>query len=107
MLWYSLRRIAYILPILFGVSVVCFSLVHLAPGDPMTAVMPEFASAELIAQIKAAYGFDKPLPVQYLYWLQAIGTGDLGTSTTQNRPVFGRIDPRHMELRPNLPFLAC
>ena len=93
MLWYSLRRIAYILPILLGVSVVCFSLVHLAPGDPMTAVMPEFASAELIAQIKQAYGFDKPLPVQYFYWLQAVVSGDLGTSTTQNRPVLDELLP--------------
>src|SRR3989304_2398563 len=71
MLWYTLRRIAYILPILVGVSIVCFSFVHLAPGDPMTAVMPDFASPELIAQIKGAYGFDRPLPIQYFRWLRA------------------------------------
>ena len=48
MLWYVLRRLAYVLPILLGVSIVCFSLLHLAPGDPVTAVLPEFASQELI-----------------------------------------------------------
>ncbi|MCZ6863868.1 MAG: ABC transporter permease [Alphaproteobacteria bacterium] len=93
MLWYSLRRIAYILPILLGVSIVCFSLVHLAPGDPMTAVMPEFASEELIAHIKQSYGFDQPLPVQYFRWLGTVLTGDLGTSTMQNRPVLGELLP--------------
>ncbi len=93
MLWYSLRRIAYILPILFGVSIVCFALVHLAPGDPMTAVMPEFASAELIAHIKKSYGFDQPLPVQYFRWLGTMLSGDLGTSTMQNRPVLGELLP--------------
>lgn len=93
MLWYALRRIAYTLPILVGVSIVCFSFVHLAPGDPMTAVMPEFASPELIAQIKEAYGFDKPLPIQYFLWLGAVLSGDLGMSTRTARPVWGKLLP--------------
>lgn len=93
MLWYTLRRIAYILPILVGVSIVCFSFVHLAPGDPMTAVMPEFASPELIAQIKQAYGFDKPLPIQYFRWLGAVLSGDFGMSTRTARPVLNELLP--------------
>jgi peptide/nickel transport system permease protein len=93
MLWYTLRRIAYVLPILFGVSIVCFSFVHLAPGDPMSAVMPEFASPELIAQIKQAYGFDQPLPVQYFRWLAAVLSGDLGVSIISARPVWGELLP--------------
>lgn len=93
MLWYTLRRVAYILPILVGVSIVCFSFVHLAPGDPMSAVMPEFASPELIAQIKQAYGFDKPLPIQYIRWLGAVLSGDLGMSTRTARPVWGELLP--------------
>jgi peptide/nickel transport system permease protein len=91
--WYTLRRIAYILPTLVGASIVCFSFVHLAPGDPMTAVMPEFASPALIAQIKQAYGFDKPLPIQYLRWLGAVLSGDLGISTRTARPVWGELLP--------------
>jgi peptide/nickel transport system permease protein len=93
MLWYTLRRVAYILPILVGVSIVCFSFVHLAPGDPTSAVMPEFASPQIIAQIKQAYGFDKPLPIQYIRWLGAVLSGDLGMSTRTARPVWGELLP--------------
>ena len=93
MLWYVLRRLVYILPILFGVSIVCFSLLHLAPGDPMTAVMPEFGSDELIEQIKRSYGFDQPLPIQYFRWLFAILSGDLGISIVQDRPVWNELAP--------------
>jgi len=93
MIWYTLRRVAYILPILVGVSIVCFSFVHLAPGDPMSAVLPEFASPELIAQIKQSYGFDKPLPIQYFRWLGAVLSGDLGMSTRTARPVWGELLP--------------
>lgn len=93
MLWYVLRRLAYVLPILFGVSLVCFSLLHLAPGDPMTAVMPEFGSPQLIEQIKKSYGFDQPLPVQYLRWLLAVLSGDLGISVVQDRPVWNELVP--------------
>jgi len=93
MLWYVLRRLVYILPILFGVSIVCFSLLHLAPGDPMTAVMPEFGSEELIEQIKQSYGFDQPLPVQYFRWLFAVLSGDLGISIVQDRPVWNELVP--------------
>ena len=93
MLWYTLRRVLYVLPILFGVSIVCFSFVHLAPGDPMSAVMPEFASPELIAQIKQNYGFDQPLPIQYFRWLAAVLSGDLGVSIISARPVWGELLP--------------
>ena len=93
MLWYVLRRLAYVLPILLGVSIVCFSLLHLAPGDPLTAVMPEFASDQVIEQIKRSYGFDKPVPVQYLLWLFNVLSGDLGLSQVANRPVLDEIVP--------------
>ena len=93
MLWYLLRRLAYVLPILLGVSIVCFSLLHLAPGDPMTAVMPEFASDELIARIKQAYGFDQPLIVQYGHWLFRVLGGDLGTSYFQGQTVWSELRP--------------
>src|SRR5690349_19006020 len=93
MLWYVLRRLAYIIPILFGVSLVCFSLLHLAPGDPMTAVMPEFASPEIIEHIRKSYGFDQPIPIQYLHWLVAVLSGDLGLSISQDRPVWNELAP--------------
>jgi peptide/nickel transport system permease protein len=84
---YILRRILYAVPIAFGVSVVCFSLVYIAPGDPLQTVLPPDATAETIAIVKRAYGFDKPLPVQFLIWLGHVLTGDFGTSIATRRPV--------------------
>jgi peptide/nickel transport system permease protein len=84
---YILRRLLYALPIAFGVSVVCFSLVYLAPGDPLQTVLPPDATAETIAIVKKAYGFDKPLPVQFLIWLGKVVTGDFGMSIATRRPV--------------------
>ena len=80
MLLIVLRRLLYVLPVALGVSLVCFMLVHLAPGDPLTAVMPIDATAEQQAEMRAAYGFDRPLPVQYLAWLGQVVRGDLGES---------------------------
>src|SRR5271166_5805058 len=84
---YILRRILYAIPIAFGVSVVCFSLVYIAPGDPLQTVMPPDATAETIAIVKHAYGFDKPLPMQFLIWLGRVLTGDFGGSIATRRPV--------------------
>ena len=87
MIFYILRRILYAIPIAFGVSVVCFSLVYIAPGDPLQTVMPPDATAETIEIVKHAYGFDKPMPVQYLIWLGHVVTGDFGMSISTRRPV--------------------
>ncbi len=87
MIRYILRRILYAIPIAFGVSVVCFSLVYIAPGDPLQTVMPPDATAETIAIVKHAYGFDKPLPVQFVIWLGDVLTGDFGVSISTRRPV--------------------
>src|ERR1700746_2641810 len=85
---YILRRILYAIPIAFGVSVFCFSLVYWAPGDPLQTVLPPDATAETIAIVKHAYGFDKPLPLQFLIWLGRVLTGDFGVSIPPRRPVF-------------------
>jgi peptide/nickel transport system permease protein len=87
MISYILRRILYAIPIAFGVSIVCFSLVYLAPGDPLQTILPSDASADTIALVKAAYGFDKPLPIQFLKWLGRVLTGDFGESIATRRPV--------------------
>jgi peptide/nickel transport system permease protein len=81
------RRLLYALPIAFGVSLVCFSLVYLAPGDPLQTILPSDASAETIALVKAAYGFDQPIPIQFLKWLGRVLTGDFGESIATRRPV--------------------
>jgi peptide/nickel transport system permease protein len=81
------RRLLYAIPIAFGVSVVCFSLVYLAPGDPLQTILPSDASAETIAMVKAAYGFDRPIPIQFLKWLGRVLVGDFGESIATRRPV--------------------
>ncbi|HEX9462685.1 MAG TPA: ABC transporter permease [Alphaproteobacteria bacterium] len=91
MLTYILKRLAYVTPVALGVSVVCFLLVHLAPGDPLSAVLPSDAPASLQEQMRAAYGFDKPLPVQYGLWLWRVVHGDLGTSIATGRPVASEV----------------
>jgi peptide/nickel transport system permease protein len=87
MLTYLFKRITYTLPVALGVSVVCFMLVHIAPGDPLTSVLPPDASAQLQQEMRRIYGFDRPLPVQYGLWAVKTLQGDLGTSIATGRPV--------------------
>jgi peptide/nickel transport system permease protein len=87
MLAYLLRRLLYVIPIALAVSAVCFSLVFLGPVDPIKAVLPPDASLELIEKLKADYGFDKPIPVQFGKWVARAVQGDLGTSIATGRPV--------------------
>lgn len=82
-----LWRLVYALPIAFGVGLVCFMLVYIAPGDPLQTVLPPDASAETIAIVKHAYGFDKPLPVQFVTWAWRALQGDFGLSVATRRPV--------------------
>lgn len=91
MLLYILKRIVYVTPVALGVSVICFLLVHLAPGDPLTSVMPIDATAEQQAEMRAAYGFDRPLVVQYFLWLWKVLHADLGNSIATGRPVLTEV----------------
>jgi len=88
---YIARRILFVVPIALGVTIVCFSLVYLAPGDPMQSLMPADASKADIEMLKRMYGFDQPVPVQYARWLMRALTGDLGLSLQTNQPVFTEI----------------
>lgn len=87
MLKYILYRILYTLPIAIGVSLVVFVLVHLAPGDPLSAVMGE-VDQKMMAEMRASFGYDKPLPIQYVIWLGNTITGDMGYSLRSGAPVF-------------------
>ncbi|HKC99878.1 MAG TPA: ABC transporter permease [Methylomirabilota bacterium] len=81
------RRLVHAIPTLLGASIIVFAMVHLAPGDPISAILPVDASKEQIEDIKKTYGFDKPLPVQYLKWLGRVVRGDLGKSIATRRAV--------------------
>jgi peptide/nickel transport system permease protein len=87
MLVYTLKRLLYVTPVVIGVSIICFLLVHIAPGDPLSAVLPADATQELVEQMRAVYGFDQPLPVQYALWFWKVMHGDLGTSIATGRSV--------------------
>lgn len=91
MLAYTLKRLLYVTPVALGVSLVCFLLVHLAPGDPLTAIMPVDATLEQQEATRAAYGFDRPLPVQYGLWLWKVLQGDLAASIASGRPVSSEV----------------
>lgn len=93
MLIYILRRLLYVIPIALGVTVVCFSLVYIGPGDPLSSILPEDAPQEVVDRIKAEYGLDKPLPVQYAVWLGKALIGDFGTSIVTGRPVLVELGP--------------
>ncbi len=87
MLAYLARRVVYTVPILLGVSLVCFALVHIAPGDPLVSVLPPDASVELQRMLRTLYGFDRSYPEQFVRWLWRALHGDLGTSIASGRPV--------------------
>jgi peptide/nickel transport system permease protein len=88
---YVARRIVYVIPVVISVALVCFLLVHITPGDPLVAILPADASQELANQLRIAYGFDRPLPVQFGLWLWKAVNGDLGTSIATGRPVLSEV----------------
>ncbi len=88
---YVARRVVYAIPIILSVALVCFLLVHITPGDPLVAVLPADASQELAQQLRVAYGFDKPLPVQFGLWVWRALHGDLGASIATGRPVLAEV----------------
>ena len=87
MLAYLARRVVYTVPILVGVALVCFALVHIAPGDPLVSVLPPDASADLQKMLRTLYGFDRSYAEQFGRWLWRAAHGDLGTSIATGRPV--------------------
>jgi len=88
---YILKRVAYAVPVALAVSMICFLLVHLAPGDPLSLVLPADANQTTIDATKAKYGLDQPLPAQYFLWLTNVVSGDFGTSIATGRPVVSEI----------------
>ena len=93
MLLYIIKRLIYTLPIALGVSIICFALVHIGPGDPLSTLLPEDAPQEVVDRLKAEYGLDKPIVVQYGLWLGKALIGDFGISIVTSRPVLGEVLP--------------
>src|SRR3954467_1928346 len=87
MLTFLAKRIVQLIPTLFLVSVLLFSLQHLLPGDPALIMAGEDRDPDVIEQIRKQYHLDQPIPVQYVYWVKNALSGDLGESMRFKQPV--------------------
>jgi peptide/nickel transport system permease protein len=85
---YLIRRLLLSVLVLFLTTIATFALAHSVPGDPVNAIVSEkIATPEVIAQVRHKYGFDKPVPVQYVLYLKNLLHGDLGQSLTTRHSV--------------------
>src|SRR6201982_3297230 len=87
MLNFLARRLMQLVPTLFFVSVLIFSLQQLLPGDPALVMAGKERAPAVIAQIRQQYHLDQPVPVQYVYWVKGVLAGDLGESLRIKVPV--------------------
>jgi peptide/nickel transport system permease protein len=83
---FLLRRLAGLVGVLFGMSLVIFGIIHILPGNVAYAILGEFATKEAVAQLEAQLGLNDPLAVQYWRWLSAMLQGDFGQSIVMKRP---------------------
>jgi len=81
---YIIRRIIYLIPVLIGVSILAFLLIHLVPGDPAQVMLGEKATREALAQLRQELGLNDPLYIQYLRFAGNLLQGDLGRSVITN-----------------------
>ena len=101
MKWYIVKRLLQLIPVLVGVAVISFSLIHLAPGDPARTIAGEHASEQTIETLRVKYGLDKPIHIQFWKWFKQVVKGDFGRSIVSNeyvtREIFDRF-PNTVEL---------
>jgi len=98
---YFVKRLLLIVPTLFGISIISFLIIHLAPGDPAALKYGDqeqggnqVITAQIIEETRALYGLDQPLPVQYFRWVKRILTFDFGESIRDHRPVIDKLKER-------------
>jgi peptide/nickel transport system permease protein/oligopeptide transport system permease protein len=84
---FVIRRLLLAIPTLFGVLVVAFLLLYVAPGDPVQAMVGEHADEETIARLRAQLHLDDPLAQRFGYYVASVARGDLGRSYVTNRPI--------------------
>ncbi|MBF5082911.1 ABC transporter permease [Quadrisphaera sp. INWT6] len=87
MLSFVVRRLLLLVPVLAGLVVLLFAWLRALPGDPARALLGQRATPASIAQVNAAYGFDQPLPVQFVTYVGKLLRGDLGSSSATGQPV--------------------
>src|SRR5690348_16130122 len=90
-----IRRALVLIPLLIGLSIVMFVLIHLAPGDPVRAFIEPGSDPTFVEQARKNLGLDQPLPVQYARYMGRLLRGDFGTAYTFNsKPVLSLIGSR-------------
>ena len=105
MLSYVVRRLLMAIPVLFFVSIIVFSLIHLLPGDPAISMLGEEARPELIQALRKDLGLDQPLYQQYFSWLRKGLSGDMGRSIQTKQSVAKALGQR-LPVTIELTFLA-
>jgi peptide/nickel transport system permease protein len=88
---YLVRRVVQIVPTVLMISLVVFVMMQSVPGDPVVALLGDAYTAEDAAQMREAYGLDRPIAVQYVIWLGRLVRGDWGTSILSGRPVLDEV----------------
>lgn len=91
---FLIQRILLVIPVLIGVSIAAFAMSHLVPGDPVSVMLGDRATAEDTARLRAELGLDDPILVQYGRYVRHAVTGDLGTSIRSGQPVLSEIMAR-------------
>lgn len=107
--WFIVKRLTSLLPILFGISLITFILLHLTPGDPAVAYLRAShipPTDEAVAALHAELGLDKPLYIQYLNWLGKVVQLDLGISYVSKKSVWDEI-MLHFFPTVQLAFASC
>lgn len=92
---YALKRLLNAIPILIGITIISFVIIHMAPGSPLSQYIDDpTLKAEDKANLIKSYGLDQPLHIQYWKWVSGLVQGDFGTSFLKNRPVSELIGER-------------
>lgn len=95
---YLLRRLLISVPVLFGITIVSYFIINLAPGDPVSAMVSPEQISELgpgwLEQRRKELGLDKPLPIRYGIWVKELVQGNLGYSYTDRQPIADKITER-------------
>lgn len=104
MLRYIFRRIVFLIPVLIGVSILIFTIIHLAPGDPAETMLGPAATAQDLAELRERLGLNDSLPKQYLTFLTNTLRGDLGRSIRTDNPVLEELLDR---FKPSFILAVC
>lgn len=91
---FIIKRVLLVVPVMLGVSIAAFLMSHLVPGDPVSVMLGETATAEDVARLREELGFNDPIVVQYLRYIGGVFQGDLGTSIRSGQPVLTEIVDR-------------